>query len=363
METLIKCNETTFRKVLQNWYKTHKRNLPWRSTSDPYKIWVSEIILQQTQVIQGEPYYKRFITAYPCLKTLANSTEQEVLRLWQGLGYYSRARHLYHCAQTLCTKYDGKFPDTYQKLRQLKGIGPYTAAAIASIAFKQAVAVVDGNVCRLLTRLFGLTCNINTSHGKNVIDQLANKLLDPKDPATHNQAIMDFGALQCKPKLPLCSTCMFQPYCKAFHTSKQHILPIKTNKIIKKTRYFTYYILQYQDTFYMRRRDKGDIWQGLYDFYLIEGSKRILIDHSTDPLIALAKQHQLPIIALKPDHVQELTHQKLSIQFYKTIVCWEFLQQAKALLQTLALRPFTITEIHTLPKPRLIQEIFQKYVD
>ena len=221
-----------FSKRLKQWYLQNKRELPWRSTQDPYKIWLSEIIMQQTRVEQGLPYYLRFTEAYPNVHSLANAPEQEVLKLWQGLGYYSRARNLHTTAIRVSKELDGNFPDHYKELKTLKGVGDYTASAIASFCFNEPVAVVDGNVYRVLSRVFGVETPINSTQGIKEFKALAQELIDHKDPATFNQAIMEFGAIQCKPQNPLCETCPFNDVCLALKNDQIKELPVK----IKKTK-------------------------------------------------------------------------------------------------------------------------------
>jgi len=221
-----------FSARLVEWYLQNKRELPWRTTKDPYKIWLSEIILQQTRVAQGLPYYLKFIEKYPNVRALANADEQEVLRLWQGLGYYSRARNLHAAAKYVANELGGNFPDSYQKLKQLKGVGDYTAAAIASFAYQEKVAVVDGNVYRVLARLFGIEIDINSNEGKKTFSKLANELITQYQPDLHNQAMMEFGALHCTPANPNCMFCPFTTECEARLTQRQSVLPIKIKNFI-----------------------------------------------------------------------------------------------------------------------------------
>ncbi|CAH2559830.1 Adenine DNA glycosylase [Cardinium endosymbiont of Oedothorax gibbosus] len=349
-----------FRRLLLSWYKLHQRCLPWRITKDPYKIWLSEVILQQTRVVQGLPYYKRFIAQYPSVIALASSTEQEILRLWQGLGYYSRARNLHCCAQTIVEQYNGIFPTNYRALLMLKGIGPYTAAAIAAVAFKEVVAAVDGNVYRVLARIFGLTYDIGTSQGRKQMHQFATLLVDHTQPDIYSQAIMDFGALQCTPVSPFCTTCVFKNYCIAFYTDRQKVLPVKTNRLHKKARYFDYFILQYKDVIYMKKRVKSDIWKGMYDFYLLENKQRLVVDQMDDPLFYLVKKNHLSIITFEKEERHLLTHQKLFVKFHKIEITPAFLQEAKYLFNQFSLVPFNHAEIETLPKPILIQNFLKK---
>lgn len=353
-----------FRSLLLDWYQIHQRALPWRTTKDPYKIWLSEIILQQTRVAQGLPYYERFVKQYPVVEDLARATEQDLLHLWQGLGYYSRARNLLHCARTIVAQYGGKFPTSYKELTTLKGIGSYTAAAIAAVAFKEVVSAVDGNVYRVLSRLFGLMHDISTTQGRVAIQQLANLLVDPLRPDTYSQAIMDFGALHCKPKQPLCTTCIFKKHCVAYQASKQDTFPIKTSKLVKRIRYFDYIVLEYKQKLYMKKRAKGDIWQGMYDFYLIENEGCLRTAQHADPLLRLI--HDLPTKALVTPTYETthlLTHQRLFVRFHQIAISNAFLNEAAMALQSFSLQPFSLREIEKLPKPILIQKFLRKWIE
>lgn len=350
-----------FRDLLLSWYRVNQRFLPWRTTKDPYKIWLSEIMLQQTRVAQGLPYYQRFIAQYPSVTALAGATEQEVLRLWQGLGYYSRARNLHYCAQTIVEKYKGNFPTSYRELLTLKGVGSYTAAAIAAVSFKEVVAAVDGNVYRVLARIFGLTDDITTLQGRKQIHQLATVLVDHLQPDVYSQAIMDFGALQCTPGLPVCISCVFQSYCIAFRTDRQQTLPVKTNKLNKKERYFDYLIIQYKDALYMKKRVRRDIWQGLYDFYLLENKQRLNLSQMNDPLLFLAKKYRLPVTTFEKEERHLLTHQRLWVKFHKVEVTLDFLKEGAVLLRKFDLSLFNRAAIEILPKPILIQNIFKGF--
>lgn len=261
---------TDFAFKLINWYKQNKRDLPWRSTQDPYLIWLSEIILQQTRVAQGLPYYLRFVETFPTVQSMATADEQEILRLWQGLGYYSRARNMHQSAKIVMENFGGIFPDTYAKILTLKGVGSYTAAAIASFAFNEDVAVVDGNVFRVLARVFGVEEDIASGKGQKVFQQLADELLPQGESATYNQAIMEFGATYCKPVAPDCNSCIFNDKCIAFAQKRQQALPLKIKKLKIKERTFTYLIFTFEDKLMLKVRGAGDIWQGLYDFPTLE---------------------------------------------------------------------------------------------
>ena len=264
-----------FSATVINWYNKNKRDLPWRNTKNPYHIWLSEIILQQTRVEQGMSYYFAFTEKYPELKDLANAPGDEVMKTWQGLGYYSRARNLHATAKYICEKLNGKFPSNYNDLISLKGIGPYTAAAIASFAYNECVAVVDGNVYRLLSRYFGIQTPTDSSKGKTEFLNLSNSLIHEKNPGIFNQAIMEFGALQCKPKNPDCMNCPLQQSCFAFEQNKINELPVKSKKKKTRIRYFTYFIITDKDnSTFIRKRFKNDIWKELYEFPLLETDKK-----------------------------------------------------------------------------------------
>ncbi len=252
------------------WYQANKRDLPWRNIDNPYFIWLSEVILQQTRVTQGMPYYLRFVAAYPTIEEMAAAEEKDILRLWQGLGYYSRARNMHHAAKIIVNEHEGKFPDTYKALKKLKGIGDYTASAVASFAFDEKVAVVDGNVFRVLSRVFGIEDDILSTKGKKVFAELAKTLLPDTQVNSYNQAIMEFGALYCKPSSPDCPNCIFQGSCVAFATKKQDVLPRKAKKAQVKKRYLHYLVLEYANKLLLKERLEGDVWQGLYDFTLVE---------------------------------------------------------------------------------------------
>jgi A/G-specific adenine glycosylase len=264
--------------LLSDWYKNNKRDLPWRNTKDPYPIWISEIILQQTRVDQGLPYFESIINRFPNVNTLAESPLDELLKFWQGLGYYSRARNMHTAAKQVVEQYEGRFPDSYEKLRQLKGVGEYTAAAIASFAFHLPHAVLDGNVYRVLSRLFTIDTPINTTEGKKIFSSFAEELLDKKNPEIHNQAIMDFGALQCIPNKPNCVICPLSDHCMAYIAGKVSELPVKIKAAKKRHRYFHYFFLTDGKSTWLRQRTENDIWQQLWEFPLIECETEIESD-------------------------------------------------------------------------------------
>jgi A/G-specific adenine glycosylase len=265
---------TPFAVTLEEWYEQHKRELPWRSTRNPYEIWVSEIILQQTRVVQGYDYYVRFLRAFPTVEALAAAQEEEVMRLWQGLGYYSRARNLYAAAKSVVRM--GHFPSTYKEILALKGVGPYTAAAIASFAFHLPYAVVDGNVYRVLSRYFGIDEAIDTPQGQRTFRTMADEMLDVAHPALYNQAIMDFGALQCVPQSPVCDVCPLCTDCVAFREGRVAELPVKGKALVRRDRYFVYLYIKCTGAMMIHRRVARDIWNGLFEVPLLESPERTL---------------------------------------------------------------------------------------
>ena len=260
-----------FSKKLITWYLQNKRDLPWRDQSDPYKVWLSEVILQQTRIDQGLPYYLKFSDRFPTVHDLAEADESEVLKLWQGLGYYSRARNLHHTAKYISKERKGQFPNTYNDLIKLKGVGDYTASAIASICFRQPNAVVDGNVFRALSRVFGIETAIDSTAGKKEFKELAQALIDPSDPGTFNQALMEFGARHCKPANPLCSSCIFNDNCVALQKKLVRELPFKPKRQSIRNRYFNYLVpLTQSNSTSLNQRNKNGIWNKLFEFPLIE---------------------------------------------------------------------------------------------
>lgn len=304
-------------KLLKWNAEDNSRHMPWKGEKDPYKIWLSEVILQQTRVEQGLSYYEKFIKAFPTVKDLADAPEQEVFKLWEGLGYYSRCKNLIHSAKFIAATLQGKFPDTYEGIRALKGIGPYTAAAIGSFAFNLPYAVVDGNVLRVLSRYFGISTAIDTIEGKKLFTQLADALLDHEQPGIYNQAIMDFGAVVCKPQQPLCTLCVQQADCEAYKHNLIQQLPVKEKTLEKKTRWFYYYVMQYADKVYIRKRQGKDIWQNLHEFALQETNQPlelndiIIMDH----LKKLSGTDTAGIKIISRSYKQQLTHQNINGQF------------------------------------------------
>ncbi|WP_159521810.1 A/G-specific adenine glycosylase [Sunxiuqinia indica] len=261
------------------WYEENKRDLPWRETTDPYTIWLSEIILQQTRIDQGLAYFMRFAEKFPTVDGFASASEDEILKLWQGLGYYSRARNMHIAAKAIVTEYNSQFPADYKKLLNLKGVGDYTAAAIASIAFNLPHATVDGNVYRVLSRVFGIETPIDSSQGKKEFSLLANQLLDHNQPGNFNQALMEFGALQCSPKKPNCENCPINNMCVAFNNDTIEKLPVKKGKVKIRNRYFNYLVIDHGKYTFLKKRTENDVWKNLYEFPLTETKEKTELDH------------------------------------------------------------------------------------
>ena len=311
-----------FTQKLVDWYEINRRNLPWRDTEDPYLVWVSEIILQQTRVIQGLDYYRRFIHAFPDIFSLARAGMDDVLKIWQGLGYYSRARNMHDAAQYIINVYHGKFPSTYDELVTIKGIGDYTASAIASLAFGQAVPVIDGNVNRVIARLFGIQQPVNKPAGQKEIRAYAEKLMLREAPGTYNQAIMEFGALQCVPKNPDCPACIFRQICVAYQKELVDLLPAKVKTAKMAIRYFHYLHVKLDDHTFIRQRTDGDIWTGLYEFPMIETNAATTPDELTrTPAWHACFAGQTPhILDVSREVTHRLTHRILKIKFYEIAV-------------------------------------------
>lgn len=339
-----------FAKRLLKWYKINKRDLPWRGISDPYKIWLSEVILQQTQVVQGLAYYQKFVKNYPNVKLLANAPADEVMKHWQGLGYYSRARNLHEAAKYVAVKHKGVFPKTYEEIRELKGVGDYTAAAIASLAYNLPHAVVDGNVYRVLSRVFGVDLPIDSSEGKKYFQKLADELLNKKEAANYNQAIMEFGALYCRPVNPDCASCIFSEKCVAFQKQIVSELPFKAKKTKVRDRYFNYILFQYKDCIYISKRTKKDIWQDLYEFYLIETEKKQKPEAilKSKQLLQIAGVKSIVLKSVSHEYKHVLSHQNLHTIFYKL--------ELKTPLKTKLLKKVNMASIHQHAFPRLIEK-------
>ena len=337
---------------MAHWYEAHKRELPWRNNPTPYYVWLSEIILQQTRVNQGFDYFIRFIERWPTLTDLAQASEEEVLKMWQGLGYYSRARNLHKCARQVVELHGGEFPADFEKLKKLQGIGNYTAAAIASIAFGLPHAVVDGNVYRVLSRLYDIDTPINTDRGAKLFAVLASSLLDHENPGRHNQAMMEFGALQCIPKNPDCLQCPLQSHCLAFANGNVDERPQKEKKLKIKTRYFNYLVIRTPDNgIYLHKRSAKDIWQNLYDFPCVESEKPLTVDEitSSESFKSLILNEEYIISRISPKYVHKLTHQTIIAIFVEIKISF-FLAKIQKNDILLALE----NELGTYPVPKLI---------
>lgn len=350
-------NSKAFVNRLLDWYPQNKRDLPWRNTQDPYIIWLSEIILQQTRVAQGLPYFEKFLNNYPNVKDLAKAPTEEVMRLWQGLGYYSRARNLHQCAKDIVERFEGEFPKNYSDLLKLKGVGNYTAAAIASFAFNETVAVVDGNVFRVLSRYFGIATDIASGTGKKEFENLANKLI-PKDlPGEFNQAIMEFGALQCVPKNPDCESCPLKTGCFAFKNQMVESLPIKIKRLKIKDRFFRYSYIICGKELIIKKRGEGDIWQGLYDFPLEESDRKFPIVPENIKFAIELKDFVTDIVYFSEDTFKHiLTHQRIFANFVKFIVKVDFRQELKTWADRYGFLLVTEEQFENLAKPRLISK-------
>lgn len=312
--------QSAFTKILMQWNEAdNDRPMPWKGETNPYKIWLSEIILQQTQVKQGWGYYERFIASYPTIQQLAGAKDEAVFKLWEGLGYYNRCKNLLFTARFITDNSEGNFPNKYDDIIALKGIGPYTAAAIASFAFNLPYAVVDGNVFRVLSRVFGIDTAIDSTKGKQQFSALADTILDSKQPGIYNQAIMDFGATVCKPFAPLCNTCPLQKICVAYQKGIVNYLPIKEKVLQKKSRWFYYFVMECNGKILVHKRTANDIWQSLYEFYLIEANEQ---QHWDETQVQQWFQQQLGVTRISLVNVsatqkQQLTHQLIKGQFIR----------------------------------------------
>ena len=346
--------EKEFARLLIEWYHEHKRDLPWRNTNDPYLIWISEIILQQTRVAQGYAYYQRFIERFPNLESLAAAEENEVLKYWQGLGYYSRARNLHQAAISV----NGVFPVKYEDILKLKGVGTYTAAAICSFAYNQPHAVVDGNVYRVLSRFFGVNEPIDSGKGKKIFASLAHDLLDKIQPALYNQAIMDFGALQCTPLSPDCTVCPFKNRCFAFNHNMVSSLPIKQNKTKTSERFFYYLLIRDNGNIYLNKRTKNDIWKNLYELPLIESNTALAVDDfiRKQEFASIFKENSVVNVRLlnKTKHV--LSHRIIYADFYELEaqdIKMDFLSKYTRL---------NMADLELYPVSRLMHNFFENFL-
>jgi len=351
-----------FSKLLIDWYNANKRSLPWREANDAYKIWLSEIIMQQTRIEQGTSYYLKFVEHFPTVQDLAHAAEEEVLMLWQGLGYYSRARNLHATAKQIVNEFGGKFPQTIEQLQTLKGIGEYTAAAIASFAFNLPHPTIDGNVQRVLCRAFGLHEAINTGASKKELNNLAYKLIDTTQAATFNQALMDFGSIHCKAQNPLCNSCPFSTECYALRENKINVLPLKKKALAKQDRFLYYFIILHKEnnhTFvYIKQRTEKDIWNKLYDFPLID-SKTALNEPQQLEILTTMLGFSIPKQQIKTfdkNYKHILSHQTLFATFYTLTI-----QQSATFEQINSKQNYTKINIQNIleyPFPKLIHNFF-----
>ena len=342
--------------LLIAWYETNSRSLPWRETRDPYRIWISEIILQQTRVQQGMDYYSRFVSQYPTVADLAQAPLEDVLKLWQGLGYYSRARNLHAAANQVMDQFGGVFPSRYQDILMLKGVGPYTAAAIASFAFQACCAVVDGNVYRVLSRLYDEALPIDGGPGKRLFQALADELISPDRPDLHNQAMMELGALVCTPTQPSCAICPLQEGCMAFAQGTVLQRPQKQGKTKVRDRYFQYFIFKWEGKVYLRQRKEKDIWSHLFEFFMIETEHSVDLDSL---MASEALQQMLPdmskcswrVVAQDVKHL--LSHQRIHASFYE-VTLQEPLRSNTDLLCV------DRADFHTYAIPQLLVKVLEK---
>jgi A/G-specific adenine glycosylase len=306
---------------LLHWYNQNKRQLPWRETRDPYKIWLSEVILQQTRVAQGTDYYNRFLLAFPDVRSLADAAEQEVLKLWQGLGYYSRARNMHHTAREIVEKHHGIFPQSSVGLKKLKGIGDYTAAAVASICFDEPIAVLDGNVARVISRLCAIDTPVDTNSGRSEITSLANSLMDKNHPGIFNQAMMELGALVCTPKKPICNLCPLAFSCIALKQNEAERFPVKSPKKIPSSRHLNYLVISFkqkgEEFILMRKRTGNDIWKNMYDFPCIETENQCGPDEVITKCIDQNRFSGLPftVTRVSGEYIHMLSHRRLYARF------------------------------------------------
>ncbi len=344
---------TSFSKKLLPWHLSNHRPLPWKETKDPYNIWLSEIILQQTRVAQGTPYYFKFIKTFPTVNDLAAAPLDKILKLWEGLGYYSRARNLHFTAKTVVNEWEGKFPTTYKDLLSLKGVGEYTAAAIASFAYDEAIAVVDGNVYRVLSRVFGITEPIDLPTGKKLFKVLAQEQLDRQQPAEYNQAIMNFGALQCVPKNPNCAICPFQSDCVAFKKDTIELLPIKSKRILKNNRYFNYYIFYDDQQVIIQQRDKNDIWKMLFEFPMVESNQKLL----TKNLMSKTNHQDI-------NNLMQSSDEQLISKVFKQTLTHQFIKAKFVLVKINSLKSMELDQKRTLiNRKELKQYAFPKIIN
>ena len=335
-----------FEDKVVGWYNINKRDLPWRSTKDPYKIWLSEVLLQQTRVDQGMSYYLKFVKEFPTINDLANATEEKVLNLWQGLGYYSRARNLHFAAKQVMNEFEGVFPTNYKLILSLKGVGEYTAAAISSICFEEKEAVVDGNVYRVLSRCFEVGTPIDSTVGKKEFKQLANALLVNRKPSEFNQGVMELGATVCSPKKPICNECPLVGDCLTYSKSTQLDYPVKSKKIKQAIRFFNYLVIKHKDDFYIEQRVGKGIWENMYQFPLVE-TKEEMISWNNE-----VNNVKLIFVGEQVKHV--LSHQKIFAKFWELEVLEENFEPKTSW------ELVRVSDLDSKPLPRLIENYVLK---
>lgn len=341
-----------FTTNLKRWGSQNRRDLPWVGLKDPYRIWLSEIILQQTRVEQGLPYYQRFEAEYKDIKALAAAEDEEVMKLWEGLGYYSRARNMLKAARVVAEEQAGYFPSDYESIKALPGVGDYTAAAIASFAFDLPHAVVDGNVYRLLARYFNLDLPIDTSAGKKAFQELADEVLDQKEPAAWNQAMMDFGSKVCRPANPECLLCPLQEGCQALAAGTITSRPVKSRKLKKRTRWFNYLVVRVNEEFLVRKRTGKDVWKDLWEFPLIEETKATDTEEfiESGEFQSLLKKHKLKLEEVSSWRKQQLSHQTINARFFKLSA------KRGKLVEALKTQAFSEDNMRKLAFPVIIRE-------
>ncbi len=344
---------TYFTKNLLRWNKlVNNRQMPWKAEKDPYKIWLSEIILQQTRVEQGIAYYNHYVKKFPSVKHLAFAADEIIFKMWEGLGYYNRCKNLILTARYITKELNGRFPDNYDDILKLKGIGPYTASAIASFAYDLPYAVVDANVERVLSRFFGLSIPVGSISGKKFYTALATKLLDKKEPAIYNQTIMDFGATVCKPQNPVCTSCFLQSSCIAVKKNAVKNFPVKTAKMLKRNRWFYYFVVEFKGGFYIKKRTGQDIWQNLHEFILQEVEKETSLEKIIElsPFNAKNKLKHI-LVSVSEQYKQQLTHQTIHGRFLHIKTGKKILMEGYALLEK--------SKIQELAFPGLITKYFK----
>jgi A/G-specific adenine glycosylase len=342
-----------FGGIIRGWYEKNKRELPIRLTRDPYKIWISEIVMQQTRMNQGLPYYQRFIEAFPDVAALAAAPEDKVLKQWQGLGYYNRARYLQESARYIVEHLEGKLPGDFRGLLQLKGVGRYTAAAIASICYNEPCAAVDGNVSRVIARIYGVEDPVNSTAGARQIETLAQEMLDEEDPGTHNQAMIDFGAMQCVPSTPQCTLCPLAMGCNAYLTGRVDLLPVKTLKQKPKKRWFYYYVIRYRDQVILTKRGDQDIWRSLYQFPVLESETAYTEEELLNTLMPEPVAPHINKVSQSGQFLHQLTHLTIYARFIEVELGSMLLSLPPGWMVV------SLQDLYTYPIPQLIH----RYLD